>query len=249
MKTRQKKLGFFKQRQTIIHPLLQEMQKKSHKFWDNTDIKCSPVTPSVLGIHSAVQGWWACHESKQDNSPNFQAGQQSCLWGFKVPNKTSPGYQNTGEISRRYLRNTMCMLQLLKCCGCPSKQGKISKLEFRFQATGRRNNQRWRKKKASELRKVGIQVLGRDCWRTARIPSSSPPSWARGLPSPGLGGAQTMQQSARRDFYGFPDFPHNRDFYGFPAAESQKKPLCCDSWAALAEPLEPPGWRFKKLKT
>lgn len=71
------------------------------------------------------------HHSLLHHSPNFQAGQHSCMWGFKLPSTTSTGYQSTGKISRRHLINTW-MLQgeeLLKFCGSHSKQNKIPTLK------------------------------------------------------------------------------------------------------------------------
>lgn len=136
-------LGFFPSKdRKSQHPLLQEMQKKSHTFWDNIDrSKCSPVTPEVLGIHSAVPEWWSGHEESRTphfllhKSPNFQAGQHSCIWSSKVPRKTSTGYQNAGKISRRLLINTW-MLQgeeQLKL-SVPAHRTKFQQLQLKFQA-------------------------------------------------------------------------------------------------------------------
>lgn len=179
-----------------------------------------------------------------------QISRQDSTAAFKVPSKTSSGYQNTGKISRRLLINTTWMLQLLKLCGCPSKQDKIPILEweFWFQATARRDNFWGRPEPEKEKAKRVQESLQREFRCSAGIAGGQQQFCQAELgdcQGPGLNGCQTMQQSAHGDFYGFTAPGRNSCWISKEAFVLR----FCDPWAALAEPLERPGRRFKKLKT
>lgn len=190
------------------------MQKKSHTFWDNIDrSKCSPVTPEVLGIHSAVPEWWSGHEESRTphsllhKSPNFQAGQHSCIWSSKVPRNTSTGYQNAGKISRRLLINTW-MLQgeeQLKL-SVPAHRTKFQQLQLKFQAMlgeiPSEDDQSPRKKKPRELRNTfsGNSGVQQGLLEANNNFLQFPPSWAGWLPARGWVGVRQCSNQHMKVF-------------------------------------------------
>lgn len=128
---------------------------------------------------------WTGHGRKQDTpfpQVQFTKFPGSCMWGFKLPNKTSTGYQNTGNIAEGIWETRGCSKE--KLCGCPSKQGTIPISK----SQGRRNNLWGWPEPGEERAKRGNKNLQRELRCSAGIAGGQQQfyqSWARWLPTPG----------------------------------------------------------------
>lgn len=245
-------LVFFNQRQTILTPTSSRNAEKSHRFCNNIDIKYSPVTPAVLGIHSAIQEWWTAHGRRQDTP--FPPAPFT-----KFPGRTAQlhvGLQ-TAQYNQHWLPKHWENQHKAFDKYMDAPRGRTTEILWLSQQTEQNSNiessrekgeitcedgQSLRKKKPRELRRIfswnsgvqpGLLEANTNFIELLSILSSV-------IANPWLNGCQTMQQSAPGDFYGFTAPCRNSCW--IPKETFVLR--LCDSWAVLAEPLQPPGWGF-----